>query len=147
MALRNTNRVSPADKAFKSGKPAYAGTLGPNPSRDPTDFANTWATKLFSDQPESKGFYDQAFSAKSAEDFTRRLSSFTNASNFANPNDTTLANDFLAKYTQSPLVPEEEKINIATLDPIVRQAPAQGVGIATAKSRMEFPGTNSTSVS
>jgi hypothetical protein len=145
MALRDTNSVSPAEKAFNSGKPAYSGTLGPNPSRDPTDFANTWASKLFSDQPRSKRFYDQAFSAKSAEDFTRRLSSFTNESNFANPNDTVLANDFLAKYTQSPLVPEQEKINATALEPILRQQPEQGVGIADAGSKMKFP-ANSTSV-
>lgn len=145
MALRNTNRTGPADRAFEAGKPTYAGTLGPNPSRDPTDFANTWATKL-SDQPRSKGFYDQAFSAASAQDFTKKLNSFTNSSDFANPNDTTLADDFLAKYTQSALVPEEEKINLATLDPIVRQQPVQGVGLGESSSRMKFAGTNSTSV-
>lgn len=143
---RNLN--NPAEKAFARDQQPDNKTIGPNaPAKfDPYAFKNVWVSSLFGDNPPAKKFSDQAFSAQSADEFQNRMASLTDTSNFKDPGDTRLADDFLQKYVATNLLGDDEKVNKQSVAFLQTQQPSEGVGLGKAKDRMEFAGDQGTAV-
>ena len=148
-SLFDQNRTNPDDQAVFNNRPIYAGTIGPNASarKDPTSFKNSFVSKV-KDQVKSTDFYQQAFSSGAAAQAQKRIDTFGSQPTFSDPSDVALGKDFAQKYATTMLVPEDQKINNATIDPFRSQQPGQGIGDTnvTASSKLNYPGQDGTSV-
>lgn len=147
------NRSKPDDQAVLKNKPIAAGTTGPYApaNTDPAAYRNQFVAQL-KKNPPADNFYQQAFSADSAQQKQQQIDGLTNDPNFANSGDQTLAKDFLTKYTQGAqrgLVPQDETISQHTIAAFQSQQPGQGIGDGnvTAAGRMKYPGASGTRTS
>ena len=151
-ALFDRNRSSPSDQAVARNSSIAANTTGPNApaNLDPEWYKNAFVSKL-REQPESKNFFQQAFSADSAAKAQQRIDSFSNAPGFTNPGDQRIAKDFLAKYAMASekMIPATEMISSATIERFKSQQPGQGIGEGnvTVSRKMDYPGASGTATS
>jgi lipopolysaccharide export system protein LptC len=152
MALQpfDQNRTNPDDQAVFKNKPIAAGTTGPYaPAKtDPASYRNQFVSQLRRNPPANK-FYDQVFSAQSAQTAQQEIQKLTNQPNFTTPGDQKLAQDFLNKYTvgaQRGLIPQDQMISQNTIAAFQSQQPGQGIGDGnvTAASKMRFSGDRGT---
>ena len=154
MAIFNQRYGGPDDQALRDKRPIDAGTTGPYApaGADPTAYKNQFVSQL-KKNPPSQQFYSQVFSSQDAEQSQRVFDSLGDQSNFSNPGDQALAQDFLAKYIQGGdrgLVPPEEQITRETIAGFQRQQPGQGIGdsrVTNVSGRMGFAGATGTQVS
>ena len=154
MAIFNQRYGGPDDQALRDKKPVDAGTTGPySPAgADPTSYKNQFVSQL-KKNPPSQQFYSQVFSSQDAEQSQNIIDSLGDQSNFSNPGDQALAQDFLSKYIQGGdrgLVPPEEQITRETIAGFQRQQPGQGIGdsrVTNVSGRMGFAGATGTQVS
>lgn len=153
MASFKQDYTSPAAQAFRDKRRVDSGTVGPYApaNTDPTAYKNPYVAKQ-DDNPDSKNFYQQAWSSDSTGKTQSWIDGLGNNPNFSNPGDQALAKDFLAKYIQGGergLVPPEEQITKQTISAFQSKQPGQGIGDGnvTAASRMRYPGASGTQTS
>lgn len=147
------DRTNLDDQAVFKNKPIPAGTTGPYaPAKtDPASYRNQFISQLRRNPPANK-FYDQVFSAQSAQTAQQEIQKLTNQPNFTTPGDQRLAQDFLSKYAvgaQRGLIPEDQMISQHTIAAFQRQQPGQGIGDGnvTAAARINYPGKSGTQIS
>lgn len=140
------NRTNPDEQAFAKGASIDAGTIGPYASSNADKFS--YRDKFVSQlrkNPPAKNFYQQVWSADSAQDVQKRIDGLNDQPNFSNSGDQTIAKDFLSKYTEGVsrgLLPEDESISQKTISFLQTQQPGQGVNNqeVTVADRLNYPG-------
>jgi hypothetical protein len=143
----------PAEQAWRQGKPAYAGTLGPYPasSTDPESFKNGFVEKMRAN-PDSKNFYNSSvFGSDSAVQSQAKIdaASKTDQPSFASPENNSFAKDFVSKYSQAierGLVEEDRAVTRDGLARIASQSATEGSSERDPNTTSKFPGASGASI-
>jgi hypothetical protein len=138
--------TSPADQAWRTGKGPDRGTLGPNrkADTDPTSFKDSFVSKL-RDNPGYKNFYNGSiFSADTAAASQQKIDEQSNTSDstFKDPGDTSIANDFLTKYSEGisrGLVQEEDAVRPENLAKFTSEPAAARISDKDPNTVNKFP--------
>ena len=138
--------TSPADQAWRTGKGPDQGTLGPNrqADTDPTSFKDSFVSKL-RDNPGYKNFYNgSVFSADTAAASQQKIDEQSNTadSTFKNPGDTSIANDFLTKYSEGVnrgLIQEEDAVTPDNLKAFTSEPAAARINEKDPNTVNKFP--------
>jgi hypothetical protein len=138
--------TSPADQAWRTGKGPDRGTLGPNRKvdTDPTSFRDSFVSKL-RDNPGYKNFYNGSiFSADTAAASQQKIDEQSNTSDstFKDPGDTSIANDFLTKYSEGisrGLVQEEDAVRPENLAKFTSEPAAARISDKDPNTVNKFP--------
>jgi hypothetical protein len=138
--------TSPADQAWRTGKGPDRGTLGPNrkADTDPTSFKDSFVSKL-RDNPGYKNFYNGSiFSADTAAASQQKIDEQSNTadSTFKDPGDTSIANDFLTKYSEGisrGLVQEEDAVRPENLAKFTSEPAAARISDKDPNTVNKFP--------
>ena len=138
--------TSPADQAWRTGESPDQGTLGPyrKSDQDPNSFRNSFVTKL-RHNPDYKTFYSgNIYSADTAEASQQKINTAaqTAEATFKDPGNNTLANDFLAKYSQGidrGLIEEDRAIKPENLDNLTTEPAAARISSKDPNTVNKFP--------
>ena len=136
--------TGPADQARRAGKSPDVGILGPNPksASDPNSFKNDFIAR-YKLNPDSKTFYSQGiFPGETANLSQQKYDEADGSPYFANPDDQTLANDFVSKYSTGisrGLIEEDRAITSSSVDQFRTKKPREGLGDSNVVSG-KFPG-------
>jgi hypothetical protein len=138
--------TSPADQAWRTGKGPDRGTLGPNrrADTDSTSFKDSFISKL-RDNPGYKNFYNGSiFSADTAAASQQKIDEQSNTSDstFKDPGDTSIANDFLTKYSEGVsrgLIEEDRAIGPDNLARLTSEPAAAGASEKDPNTINKFP--------
>ena len=138
--------TSPADQAWRTGKGPDRGTLGPNrrADTDSTSFKDAFVSKL-RDNPGYKNFYNGSiFSADTAAASQQKIDEQSNTSDstFKDPGDTSIANDFLTKYSEGisrGLVQEEDAVRPENLAKFTNEPAAARISDKDPNTVNKFP--------
>jgi hypothetical protein len=149
LPLFNQNYTSLSAQAFRDGKPADAGTIGPYPrvGNDPAAIKNGFVARL-EENPPAKSFYDTGFFNKAAQKKQNFYNQLGTNPNFADERDTKIGKDFLAKYVegaeQRGLIPVDEMVSPENSRAFMSQQPAEGIGSSNiiAADRIKPPGSS-----
>lgn len=138
--------TSPADQAWRTGKGPDQGTLGPNrqADTDSTSFKDSFVSKL-RDNPGYKNFYNGSiFSADTAAASQQKIDEQSNTadSTFKDPGDTSIANDFLTKYSEGVnrgLIEEDRAVKPDNLARLTSEPAAAGASEKDPNTINKFP--------
>jgi hypothetical protein len=138
--------TSPADQAWRTGKGPDRGTLGPNrrADTDSTSFKDSFVSKL-RDNPGYKNFYNGSiFSADTAAASQQKIDEQSNTadSTFKDPGDTSIANDFLTKYSEGVnrgLIEEDRAVKPDNLARLTSEPAAAGASEKDPNTINKFP--------
>jgi len=140
------DHTSPADQAWRTGKGPDRGTLGPNrrADTDSTSFKDSFVSKL-RDNPGYKNFYNGSiFSADTAAASQQKIDEQSNTadSTFKDPGDTSIANDFLTKYSEGVnrgLIEEDRAVKPDNLARLTSEPAAAGASEKDPNTINKFP--------
>ena len=136
----------PVKQAWLTGKGPDEGTLGPNrrADTDSTSFKDSFISKL-RDNPGYKNFYNGSiFSADTAAASQQKIDEQSNTSDstFKDPGDTSIANDFLTKYSEGVsrgLIEEDRAIRPDNLARLTSEPAAAGTSEKDPNTINKFP--------